>query len=196
MDPTGLCAVSNFFTLQGQSDFWAGFGDTISLGGTKWIRDQWDDAAGLTDVVNYDSFLYGTGSFSGESVGLAIGGAAAAKFGGKLLSFTTHDGYLFRGFNIKAPFDIPVQRFGNMSLTRPDYWGLRIGKSKLANRTLAAIIPKMNPLTQFTKGVIPKGTSIKAGIIGPQGLKYPGGSLQFVVNSRIVTNQTSRLITR
>lgn len=30
----------------------------------------------------------------------------------------------------------------------------------------------------------------------PQGLRYPGGSLQFIINSNEVTNQTSRLIGR
>lgn len=90
---------------------------------------------------------------------------------------TTPDGFLFKGFTVNAPFDIPVQRFGNMSLDRSDFWGLRIGTSKFANRTFGAIKPSWNSLTQYSKGVIPKGTPIKFGIIGPQGLKYPGGSL-------------------
>ena len=56
-----------------------------------------------------------------------------------------------------------------MSRRRPDYWGLRIGTSEFANRTFGAIKPNWNPLTQYTIGVIPKGTPIKFGIIGPQG---------------------------
>ncbi len=49
IDPEGLCAVRAFFTLQGQADFWAGFGDTLTSGFglthllglpslTQWIR--------------------------------------------------------------------------------------------------------------------------------------------------------------
>ncbi|MFH0727105.1 MAG: RHS repeat-associated core domain-containing protein [Pseudomonadota bacterium] len=85
MDPMGLCAINNFFTLQGQADFWAGFGDVITLGRTKWLRDQWDKAAGLTDTVNYNSFLYGMGGFNAEGVGFYLGGAALTKLGGKFL---------------------------------------------------------------------------------------------------------------
>jgi len=109
---------------------------------------------------------------------------------------TTSDGFLFGGISFKAPINIPVQRFGNMSLDRPDFWGARIGTSQFANTTFGAIKPTWNPLTQYTIGVIPKGTPIKFGLIGPQGLKYPGGSLQFVVPSSSVLNQTSKLITR
>lgn len=107
---------------------------------------------------------------------------------------TTADGFLFRGFTVKAPVNIPVQRFGNMSLGRPDFWGARIGTSQFANRTFGAIKPSWNPLTQYTTGVIPKGTPIKFGIIGPQGWRYPGGSFQFIIPSRSVINQSSKLI--
>lgn len=107
---------------------------------------------------------------------------------------TTADGFLFRGFTVKTPVNIPVQRFGNMSLGRPDFWGARIGTSQFANRTFGAIKPAWNPLTQYTTGVIPKGTPIKFGIIGPQGWRYPGGSFQFIVPSRSVINQSSKLI--
>lgn len=109
---------------------------------------------------------------------------------------TTADGFLLKGFTIKTPFNIPVQRFGNMSLGRPDFWGLRIGKSKFANRVFGAIKPSWNPLTQYTKGVIPKGTPIKFGVIGPQGWRYPGGSLQFITSSKGVINQSSIIIPR
>lgn len=81
-----------------------------------------------------------------------------------------------------------------MSLGRPDFWGARIGTSQFANRTFGAIKPAWNLLTQFTTGVIPKGTPIKFGIIGPQGWRYPGGSLQFIAPSRSVINQSSKLI--
>jgi RHS repeat-associated protein len=109
---------------------------------------------------------------------------------------TTADGFLFRGFTVKTPVNIPVQRFGNMSLGRPDFWGPRIGTSQFANRTFGAIKPSWNPLTQYTTGVIPKGTPIKFGIIGPQGWRYPGGSLQFIAPFRSIINQSSKLIPR
>lgn len=110
------------------------------------------------------------------------------------LSLTTQDGFLLRGFNMKAPFDIPVQRFGNMSLGRPDFWGVRIGTNRFLNRTFNAIIPDWNPLTQYTTGVIPRGTPIRFGIVGPQGWRYPGGSMQFIINSKNVTQQASKII--
>src|SRR5690554_1616475 len=53
------------------------------------------------------------------------------------ISVTTADGFLFRGFTVNSPFNIPVQRFGNLSLGRPDFWGARIGTSPFANRTFA-----------------------------------------------------------
>ena len=37
---------------------------------------------------------------------------------------------------------------------------------------------------EYTTGTIPKGTTIKLGIIGPQGWLYPGGSLQLITFSR------------
>ena len=102
---------------------------------------------------------------------LLIGGAIAKPItflGGRLLSgiaskftsrgITSAGGFLFRGFTVKTPIDIPVQRFGNMSLNRPDFWGMRIGTSNFANRTFGAIKPSWNSLTQYTTGVIPKGT--------------------------------------
>ena len=115
-----------------------------------------------------------------------------AKWLGK--SLTTADGFLLKGFSVKAPFNIPVQRFGNISIGRADYWGARIGTNKFANRTFNAIKPEWNSLTQYTKGVIPKGTPMKTGIVGPQGLRYPGGSFQFIIDSKSVIKQSSKLV--
>ena len=111
-------------------------------------------------------------------------------------SLTTDDGFLIKGFQINAPFDIPVQRFGGMSLKKDDFWGLSIGKSEFLNRTFVAILPEWNTLEVLTQGTIPKGTNIKFGILGPQGLKYPGGLLQFVVPSKEVLFQKSEIISR
>lgn len=43
---------------------------------------------------------------------------------------------------------------------------------------------------------MPKGTDIKIGITGPQGLKYPGGNLQILVKPKDVIDQTSKIIKR
>ncbi|MET6997056.1 hypothetical protein [Chitinophaga defluvii] len=108
---------------------------------------------------------------------------------------TTTDGFLFKGFTIKSPFNIGVQRFGNMSTGRLDYWGLRLGPSEFANRTFVAIKPEWNPLSVYTKGVIPKGTPMKFGIVGPQpGGFFVGGSLQFMVDSKAIINQTTTIV--
>ena len=85
--------------------------------------------------------------------------------------------FCLKNFSIKTPFDIPVQRFESMSIGRADYWEIRLGTNSFLNRTFAAIRVEWNPLNLYTRGVIPKGTSIKFGIIGPQGWKYSGGSI-------------------
>ncbi len=91
---------------------------------------------------------------------------------------------------MRAPFDIPVQRFGtihNQKMYSLDYWGPQIfGKNKVAARRLNAIKPEWNSLTKHAKGKISKGTPMKFGITGPQGWKYPGGLPQFRVRSKQV----------
>jgi RHS repeat-associated protein len=119
-----------------------------------------------------------------------------ANAGANVIKATSADGFLGGGITIKTPIDIPVQRFGNMNLSRPDFWGLKIGTSSFVNRTFASIKPEWNALTQYTSGVIPKGTPINFGIIGPQGWKYPGGSIQFILPSKSVVNQSSKIIPR
>ncbi|MBL1222496.1 RHS repeat-associated core domain-containing protein [Chryseobacterium sp. L7] len=110
---------------------------------------------------------------------------------------TTADGFLFGSINIKAPFNIPAQRFGQMSLGKSDFWGLRVGTSEFTNRTVVAIKQEWNSLTQYTSGIIPKGTPIKVGIIGPQGGGfYTGGSIQFLIESKSVVNQATKIIPR
>ncbi|GHV52104.1 hypothetical protein FACS1894181_14910 [Bacteroidia bacterium] len=95
---------------------------------------------------------------------------------------TSSKGYLFGSIKIKAPINIPAQRFGYLSGVKP--WGLPTGPSKLGGRTIYAIKPEWNPLTQYSRGVIPKGTNIEIGIIGPQyPLYHTGGAIQFMVNS-------------
>src|SRR5690606_9864149 len=56
---------------QSTVDFAAGFGDTLSLGGTDWIRDK----LGLNDSINKCSSAYGAGEWAGIGLGTALGGA-------------------------------------------------------------------------------------------------------------------------
>ncbi len=110
---------------------------------------------------------------------------------------TTSDGFLFGSINMKAPFDIPAQRFGQMSIGKSDFWGVRVGTSEFTNRTVVAIKQEWNSLTQYTSGIVPKGTPIKIGIVGPQGGGfYTGGSIQFLTESKSVVNQATRMISR
>ena len=67
LDPRGLCVVRDFATLRGQTEFWAGFGDTITLGGTRWIRHQWNQAYGWCDTLNYNSGFYSLGKWTGHT---------------------------------------------------------------------------------------------------------------------------------
>jgi RHS repeat-associated protein len=77
IDPTGL----SFW--DGVTDFAAGFGDTITFGGTRWVRQQ----LGVDDVVNPCSGWYGAGQITAVGVGaaLAAGTAAAALGEGALI---------------------------------------------------------------------------------------------------------------
>jgi RHS repeat-associated protein len=132
----------------------------------------------------------------GLSIGLGGLGAIGSLGAGARLS-TTKEGFLSRGFNIKAPFDIPVQRFGDVNPTVVKPWGLQVGPSLFINRTFVAITPEFNKsLTLYTTGVIPAGTPIKFGIIGPQSIRHLGGLLQFNVQSGKVANQITKEIIR
>ncbi|RTY83036.1 hypothetical protein EKL97_05675 [Flavobacterium sp. LS1P28] len=158
----------------------------------------------LNSVVNGGNKLVnGNGLERGEVIGEVAGAVIGAKGIGAGLkagaaAITTSDGFLIGGINIKAPIDISVQRFGGqMSSSGTNFWGAKIGTNSFVNRTFGAIKTEWNPLTTYTEGVIPKGTPIKAGIIGPQsGGFYPGGSLQFITKSKEVIEQTTKTINR
>jgi hypothetical protein len=90
IDPLGLCAVKNAWNwtvdkfwdgMDYVSNFVAGFGDLITLGGTKWIRSQWNEGFGWYDSVDYDSTTYKVGEISGGIVGAVLAGAAISKLG-------------------------------------------------------------------------------------------------------------------
>ena len=75
VDPSGLFLQELF---EGAANVSAGFGDTISLGGTKWIREQWGQALGWTDAADPHSGAYYAGAYSGLAWGGVFAGAAAA----------------------------------------------------------------------------------------------------------------------
>ena len=74
IDPYGL-----FIELRDVSDFFAGFGDTISFGATQWARKQ----LGCDDVVNKCSGAYTAGEWAGYAHGLLTAGGLAYKAFGK-----------------------------------------------------------------------------------------------------------------
>lgn len=62
-----------------------------------------------------------------------------------------------------------------------------MGSSKVVGRVPYAIKTEWNPLTQYSTGYIPKGTSIEFGIVGPQyPLYHTGGGVQILVESNTV----------
>jgi hypothetical protein len=141
---------------------------------------------GGTTVSYLTNGRYGEGAYALGSLGLGgLGGA-----------FTNAEGFLVGSVNVRAPFNIPVQRFGSIIDTNVQPWGLRIGSSVFANRTFAAILPEWNSLTNLTTAVIPRGTPMRFGIIGPQGFRYPGGSLQFDIVSGSAVQRSTTTIPR
>lgn len=75
VDPTGLFRIFGHRvtpTLQEASDFSAGFGDTVTLGGTDWIRER----MGVNGVVNKCSGWYTAGGYAGSATTAVLGGAS------------------------------------------------------------------------------------------------------------------------
>lgn len=84
VDPLGL------YWLEDLSNFSAGFGDTITFGGTRWIRQQLD----YDDVVNPCSGYYTGGSIAGIGASLVLGELAFARWA--QLSFSRQSHNIFR----------------------------------------------------------------------------------------------------
>ena len=85
IDPLGL------FSLQDAANLSAGFGDTITLGGTKWIREQWNEAYGLgDDVVNQCSGYFKAGQYSGYAWGVAAISVGTARVAGWTSKIARH----------------------------------------------------------------------------------------------------------
>jgi RHS repeat-associated protein len=73
IDPWGFYSVDDF--LQNAGDYSAGFGDTISSGFTRWVREQ----LGTNDVVNNCSRAYNIGEWSGYAWEMGLGLGLAGK---------------------------------------------------------------------------------------------------------------------
>jgi RHS repeat-associated protein len=138
------------------------------------------------------------GQVLGEVAGAFVGskglGLSLRATGSAMRAAATAEGFLIGSLSVKAPFNIPVQRFGAMSIQQQSAFALRTGSSPFLARTFNAILPQWNNLTNYTLGTIPKGTGIRIGFTAPQGLKHPGGFLQINVEPRLVTNQTTKLL--
>jgi len=93
IDPLGLCAAREVWSTTKYlayesweyfwydwffefSDFVAGFGDTISLGATRQIRGQWNEAYGWKNSVDYSSGNYEIGKYTGYAWFAGTGVAA------------------------------------------------------------------------------------------------------------------------
>ncbi|MBI5492888.1 MAG: RHS repeat-associated core domain-containing protein [Deltaproteobacteria bacterium] len=68
IDPLGLDWIDDL------ADFSAGMGDTLTFGGTKLIREQWNEAYGWgEDAANQCSDFYTAGKWSGYALEAALG---------------------------------------------------------------------------------------------------------------------------
>ena len=67
----------------------AGFGDAISMGGTKWVRQQ----MGYDNVVNYDSGAYTAGEVAGYALDVATGTAGVARAAGWTTRIAVHEAH-------------------------------------------------------------------------------------------------------
>ncbi len=85
IDPYGYCAVkrawdyTRYELLFDMSNFFAAYGDFITIGGTKWIRGRWNEVFwGGNDIVDYESGFYKAGRIAGYiwNLGFGITGAA------------------------------------------------------------------------------------------------------------------------
>jgi hypothetical protein len=102
-DPMGLCPPKDDnkadcpadagkaprSALQKVSDFSAGFGDFVSFGGTKAVRNAWD----CSDCVDYKSSSYTVGEVAGGVTGAAEAGLGAARAAGWTSRIAIHEAH-------------------------------------------------------------------------------------------------------
>jgi len=87
IDPLGLSWLDwrGFDYLDPVGNFAAGFGDTITIGGTEWIRDQWNKKVWGEEFDSVDpcSDSYTAGKWSGYAWEAGMAAATAPKLFGK-----------------------------------------------------------------------------------------------------------------
>ena len=94
VDPLGLYGWDE--GLQDSANFFAGFGDTITFGGTIWIRQQ----MGTDDFVNKCSGSYTGGKWSGYAWEATFVGAMAARTAGYEVVFWRYPNARGIGMNV------------------------------------------------------------------------------------------------
>lgn len=110
-DPYGLFGWKDMPLIpQGIVDFTSGFGDTISIGATDWIRDQLN----TNGVVNQCSGDYRGGEWAGIAYGFVAGGVAGLRAAGS------------RGFGKEFSHWIPNRAGGPRSLWNGNFVTTRI----------------------------------------------------------------------
>lgn len=71
------------------SDFFAGFGDTVTFGATRAFRDAVYPEVGLPDVIDTSSGAYTAGEYSGVAYDIALGAAGGWVAGGTKVTGVT-----------------------------------------------------------------------------------------------------------
>ena len=106
IDPFGLYSWHEF--MQDASNFSAGFGDTITFGGTAWVRNQINKRFGLDDTVNKCSGAYMGGKLAGyawaSALGVGIGSSdAVAEIGSSAYNLGKQGFYIGSAYLLSHP---------------------------------------------------------------------------------------------
>ncbi|MBK7727759.1 MAG: hypothetical protein IPJ33_04440 [Gammaproteobacteria bacterium] len=116
---SGINDPAGYFNANGDplvadlgTDVVAGFGDTLSLGGTRWIRNHWDIGS-----VDYSSGGYTAGQIAGVAYGAAMGGVGGLN-GGARSVFWSGEGNMERALSMgrsleSTPVGSVMNRFGS-----------------------------------------------------------------------------------
>jgi len=78
-DPINLIDPYGLDWLDDLANVSAGFGDTLTFGATKWIREKWNQWADLSDSVDPCSGFYKAGKWSAYAWDVAFAVAGASK---------------------------------------------------------------------------------------------------------------------
>jgi len=95
--------------IQVVGDFAAGFGDLITVGGTKWVREAW----ACEDCVAYESPVYSAGAIVGGTAGTALGALSIARALGVTSRIAIHPAHhTFPFIGRAAHIQVNVWRIG------------------------------------------------------------------------------------